>query len=173
METEMLYSTGRKLSILGAQFAPRVYLLETRVAGFQYHDGPDLQVQATLATGRDLVLVREPYNEYDARAIAIHTYREDKLGYIPRDKNAILAAMLDQGLPLFAEIVTFDPRLVEEAPWNCLRIRLYILAPRLNSKSWLTLTCPRCSAPLPILADAFQAKCAYCGSTHLLRANLK
>jgi hypothetical protein len=170
MEMQMLYPTSRNLQTRGAQVAPRVYLLETRVAGFQYHDGPDLQVQAVLATGRDLVLVREPYNEYDGRAIAIHTFCEDKLGFIPRDRNTILAAMLDQGLPLFAEIVTFHPHLIEEAPWNCLRIRPYMLAPRLNSTPLLTLTCPRCSAPLQVIEGILQVRCAYCGSVHVFQA---
>lgn len=147
---------------------PKVYLIETRVAGFQYHDGPDLDVQVVISSGRDLVLVREPYNEYDARAIAIHTFREDKIGYIPREKNTILAAMLDQGLPLMAEIVTFEPELVEEAPWNCLRIRVYMFMPRVSRTHLFTLTCPRCSAPLQVDDSAIQVKCVYCGSVHVL-----
>lgn len=168
----MVFSKGNKSNNgyrgQGARCQSRIYLLETRVAGFQYHDGPDLDVQAVISAGRDLVLMREPYNEYDARAIAIHTFCEDKVGYIPRDKNTILAAMLDQGLPLLAEIVTFKPELLEEASWNCLRIRVYMFAPRVTRIPLFTLTCPRCSAPLQVDEYAIQVKCVYCGSVHVL-----
>ncbi len=171
MMTEMEFSAGRN-SITPRRRGrrpPRVYLIETRVAGFQYHDGQDLDVQAVLATGRDLLLVREPYNEYDSRAIAIQTAYQDKVGFIPRKNNLILASMMDQGLPLFAEIVTFDPAQIEEASWNCLRIRVYMPAPRISPARLLTLTCPRCSAPLQVDDYAIQVKCVYCGSTHILR----
>lgn len=170
MMTEMEFSAGRN-SITPRRRGrrpPRVYLIETRVAGFQYHDGQDLDVQAVLATGRDLLLVREPYNEYDARAIAIQTVDQDKVGFIPRKNNLILASMMDQGLPLFAEIVVFDPDQIEESPWNCLRIRVYMMAPRFEKISVFTPSCTRCSAPLTVSERHSQVRCDYCGSLNLL-----
>jgi LSD1 subclass zinc finger protein len=145
----------------------RVYLLETWAAGFQYHDGPEPEVQTVLADGNDLLLVREPYNEYDAQAIAIHTHCEDKVGFIPRQINTMLATMMDQGIPLFAEIVVFRHDLVEETPWNCLRVRVYMPAPRVNRTHLFTLNCPCCSAPLQADKGSFRVRCAYCGSEHV------
>jgi len=169
MKTEMVFSKGNRFNPgFRGQSVTRICLLETMVAGFQYHDGSDLDVQVVLATGQDLILVREPFNEYDARAIAIHTFRDDKVGYIPREKNTILAAMLDQGLPLFAEIVSFDPLLIEEAPWDCIRIRVYMLAPCMSVTSLFAMNCPRCSAPLQLDVNVIQVKCAYCGSVYML-----
>ena len=146
----------------------RIYLLETRAAGFQYHDGTEPAVQSLLASRQDLVLMREPYNEYDSRAIALRTIFDDHVGYVPRSKNVIFAAMMDQGLPLFAEIISFDKEQIEEEPWQCLRVRVYMLAPKHVSNTLLTLTCPKCSAPLSLNTIDFIAKCEYCGSQHLL-----
>ena len=173
MIAEMEFSEGRIDILPGrrerrGRRPPRIYLIETRVAGFQYHDGPDLEVQAVLAEMKDLVLVREPYNEYDSRAIAIQTAYQDKVGFIPRRNNLILASMMDQGLPLFAEIVEFDPVQIDESPWNCLRIRVYMIAPRFEKVSFFSPGCARCGAPLNVNELQTQVRCEYCGSLNLL-----
>jgi hypothetical protein len=103
----------------------RIYLFETNVAGFQYHEGEDPDVSALLEQGGDLILVREPANEYDEMAIAVYTQQGNKVGYVPRDANEIPAAIADQDVFIGAEIVSFDLDLVEEEPWNCLHVKIF------------------------------------------------
>ncbi|MCX8017335.1 MAG: HIRAN domain-containing protein, partial [Rhodocyclaceae bacterium] len=107
--------TERQLAaVLGwlgaAPLGPEVILVE-RIAGFQYHDGP--QVEAELAPGQPLDLVPEPDNPHDALAVRI-TWRGVKLGYVPRPKNAAIAAQLARGEGLRARILAVDRA---AAPW--------------------------------------------------------
>ena len=63
------------------------------IAGFQYHDGPDLVKE--LEAGTELVLIHEQDNPHDPRAVAFHL-GGSHLGYIPRQRNRTIAALLDQ-----------------------------------------------------------------------------
>lgn len=100
----------------------RVYLFETHVAGFQYHEGMKPEVAALLTPQTDLVLVREPENEYDEWAIAVCTQAGHHLGYIPRAINEIPATLADQDVLLGAEILEFSP---EKPPWQRLYVRVF------------------------------------------------
>lgn len=52
-----------------------------------------------------LELSREPSNEYDEFAIAVETVAGDKIGYIPRNYNARLARLMDEGRHLVAKVI--------------------------------------------------------------------
>ncbi|WP_041454982.1 HIRAN domain-containing protein [Anaerolinea thermophila] len=104
----------------------KIVLLETHVAGFQYHEGMRRGVAKTLKSGVPLKLVREPQNLYDENAIAVHTLQGQHLGYIPRSLNEIPARIADQGIPLEAKVVKFHPR---NEPWERLLIRVYQVIP--------------------------------------------
>ncbi len=74
-----------------------VYDLERfHIAGFQYHEGPEL-IDA-MRMGAELALVREPENPHDPRAVALDLGAAH-VGYVPRDRNRTIAQMLDQGCP--------------------------------------------------------------------------
>lgn len=94
-----------------------IVLLETDVAGYRYYDGPALE--PALQEGQGLVLTREPTNEHDAHAIAIHTAAGRKLGYVPRRENAIPATMMDQGITLSGRIIA-----VRKVAPTCERVRV-------------------------------------------------
>lgn len=49
--------------------------------------------------------MRASQNPYDPQAIAVHGLEGEKLGYIPREINAPLVALMDQGEKLVAYIV--------------------------------------------------------------------
>lgn len=100
----------------------RVYLFETRVAGFQFHDGMQPEVSALLTPGKALALVREPENPHDENAIAVISPEGHHLGYIPRSENDIPAVLADQDVLLGAEITAFNPL---SAPWERLRLRVF------------------------------------------------
>ena len=79
---------------------PFVFLMQTHVAGTYYHD---MRARAQeFAFWDELALVREPHNPYDTQAIAVQSLDGEKIGYIPREKNAPLAAQMDRGEKLAA-----------------------------------------------------------------------
>lgn len=50
---------------------------------------------ASLKPGKPVLLVREPRNQYDPCAIAVYIDGE-KVGYIPRNQNRVIASFIDQ-----------------------------------------------------------------------------
>ena len=87
---------------LAAPFAKEIFLIETHVAGTSHI--PVKEIEPTLTAGASLVLRREPGNVHDSHAILILTECGNKLGYIPRDRNEILARLMDGGKFLFAQL---------------------------------------------------------------------
>lgn len=87
---------------LAAPFAKEIFLIETHVAGTSHV--PALEIAATLTTGDSLVLRREQENPHDPLAILILTGNGEKLGYVPRDRNEILARLMDAGKFLIARL---------------------------------------------------------------------
>ena len=51
------------------------------------------------APGSPLTLRRDPANEHDANAIAVHTRHGAQLGWVPREVAAQIASELDAGTP--------------------------------------------------------------------------
>jgi len=96
----------------------RIVLLDTVVAGFQYHRGE--RVWRTLSIGDPLQLIREPGNAYDSRAVEVFRGR-DKLGYIPRADNSAIAQLLDRGTALSARITGLKK---SPDPWERVAIRI-------------------------------------------------
>lgn len=104
-----------------AETQAHILLQDSPLAGFQYHAGK--QLWEKMKVGDALVLVREPDNPYDAKAIRVE-WRGQKLGYVPRRENADIARLMDNGARLEARI----SRLVESRdPWQ--RVRFEILVP--------------------------------------------
>lgn len=62
-----------------------------------------------LADGAMLHLVREPDNDYDARAVAVFTPEGVKLGYVPRVENQPIANLMDAGLALGVRLTEIRP----------------------------------------------------------------
>ncbi|TSE27811.1 HIRAN domain-containing protein [Tepidimonas aquatica] len=101
--------TERQLAAVLAWFGttpvPQDVILADFIAGFQYHEGPKLEDE--LAPGQPLDLVREPDNPHDRQAVRID-WHDHKLGYVPRRKNADIAARLARGERLQARIIAVD-----------------------------------------------------------------
>jgi hypothetical protein len=83
-------------------------VVETRVAGisFENRDGSSRQALASaVAVGTRLVLCREPLNPFDEWAIALMVSTPElagQLGYVPKAFAAVLAPLMDQGIPFEA-----------------------------------------------------------------------
>ena len=70
------------------------FLLDAPVAGFRYYEGQRLWPK--LRTNEEIVLIREPANPYDDKAVAVYWHSE-KLDYILRVDNSVIANLMDQG----------------------------------------------------------------------------
>lgn len=81
-----------------------IFLIESYVAGTSYLDLKEVEKQ--LEKQEFLKLVREPTNQYDALAILIYDSKGNKLGYVPRAKNEVLARLMDAGKLIFGRVVS-------------------------------------------------------------------
>ncbi|MBL7904215.1 MAG: HIRAN domain-containing protein [Bacteroidales bacterium] len=100
----------------------KLYLLQCFVRGFQYYAGPGLL--DVMKEGSLLELVREPENEFDACAIALH-FNNEKIGYIPAEFNEVLSRLLDAGVvEMIAEITHLNP---DASTWENVHIAVSVL----------------------------------------------
>jgi len=98
---------GHSGSADGAQVLGREILIQhTVLTGFRHHAAPRLW--AALGPDARLSLVREPDNPEDPRAVALY-WRGQKIGYLPRGENLVVAALLDRKRNLSARIEHLRP----------------------------------------------------------------
>ena len=92
----------------------QILVLKTGIAGVQFHIESEEEQAAldSLVPGTELLLYREPENEYDEWAIAVYLTEEDKIGFISRFKNETIARLMDAGKKFVA--ITDDPSKVED-----------------------------------------------------------
>ena len=65
-----------------------------------------------ISAGDVLVLKREPGNRFDPLAIRVETAEGVNIGYVPREKNGILARLMDAGKLIVSKVR--DKQLVDE-----------------------------------------------------------
>ncbi len=77
----------------------RILVLKTGIAGLQFNIENEAEQEAlnAITPGTELMLFREPENEYDEWAIAVYLTETDKLGFISRYKNETIARLMDAG----------------------------------------------------------------------------
>lgn len=91
----LFHSKDEALSI-PEPFEQRIFLCDTYVAGTTKIDRIS-ETDKRLSMGDRLRLLREPDHMDDPQAILILTESGDKLGYVPRQDNVILARLMDAG----------------------------------------------------------------------------
>lgn len=99
-----------------------VEIYRGNVRGLLYYDFFD--IRESLVAGQSLELKREPENRHDSEAISVYAGAH-MLGFIAQEDNLVLAAMLDEGLPLRAYV-----RRLHENPrevWWGLRIEVKLI----------------------------------------------
>ena len=69
-----------------------------------------------------LNFLREPDNQYDSKAIVIKTVNEVKIGYVPRNDNAVFARLMDAGKLLFGKITSIETK----ENWVKINIGIYL-----------------------------------------------
>jgi hypothetical protein len=75
----------------GDMFTRSRHFLDCHIAGFTFADG--LDVIDELKLGTEVAIVGEPDNPHDPDAVAIY-YGDSRIGYIPRNHNADISALL-------------------------------------------------------------------------------
>ena len=80
---------------------------QVSIVGSSFYPGAGEQI-IRMRPGQQLRVEREPNNEYDANAIAVHIFNQ-KLGHFPRGFAAEVAPLMDAGYKLIAT-KSRDPR---------------------------------------------------------------
>ncbi len=88
--------------ITGEQIPKRRLLLRTKVVGMDFISGIE-EVLSKIGVGDYIHLMLEPDNRYDRNAIAV-MFRGDKIGYIPRGQNEVLANLMNQDVELDCKV---------------------------------------------------------------------
>ena len=83
-------------------FVREVELLNCNIAGTTFLDLDEIEPE--LKKYQLLMLIREPKNENDDKAILILTEDGQKLGYVPKNKNEVLSNLMDAGKLLFGRL---------------------------------------------------------------------
>jgi hypothetical protein len=109
------------LSLVAHAQTIKVLVQSSPLAGFQYHAGAAVWDQ--LKVGDELVLVREPDNPHDRRAVRVE-WQGVQLGYLPRAENEAVAAAMDHGERVTARIATLVPH---RNHWRRMRIDVLVL----------------------------------------------
>jgi hypothetical protein len=100
--TQQLMLRTLQKTAIALPFAQDIFLLETHVAGLRYYDIKNLSTPLQLTDV--LLLRREPGNVHDELAIEVLTVMAQKLGYVPKFRNPVLARLMDAGKALVAEV---------------------------------------------------------------------
>jgi hypothetical protein len=98
----------------------RLVVQVSPVAGFQFHEGK--AVWEELRVGDPLVLVREPGNPHDARAVRVE-WNGHMIGYLPRAENEAIARQLDHGNRLAARITRLT---LHRDPWKRIELEVFL-----------------------------------------------
>lgn len=99
----------------------RVLVQSSALAGFQFYAGQALWDE--IKVGDALVLVREPENSHDKRAVRVE-WRGRKLGYLPRKENRAVAEEMDRGGKVEARIAKL---LRHRDPWKRIEVEVFVV----------------------------------------------
>ena len=121
-QAEQMGIAGANTLSVPMPFESRIVLFESiRIAGTSH--APD--IDATMRQMPDearLDLVREPDNQADGWAIRVE-HDGKKIGYVPADKNEVLARLMDGGKTLGGELVSRELR----GTWWNVHMEVYLI----------------------------------------------
>lgn len=128
---KQIFAGGASLFFTGHQFEKRsvkkqeVWLTSRYIAGFQYYRGPD--IENLLKIDDTLVLKRERDNLHDFYAVEVY-YGSNKLGYLSREENSVVARMMDQNINIKGRITEINTDLPV-----CRRVKMKVYYEDVNS----------------------------------------
>lgn len=93
-------------------FLEDIYLITVDVAGLHYIENID-EIIPKIKEKSNLELGREKNNKFDANAILV-LFNGEKIGYVPRKHNLILANLMDAGKEIYGVVKTVSAESVYE-----------------------------------------------------------
>ena len=124
-QQSLIKVSGGLLSVLGKGqlnldvFKTDILVLECVVAGTSFQSLEKIEPMLGDATRLDVK--REASNGFDQFAIAFY-FENMKLGYIPKEKNEVIARLMDAGKSFFAEVCDKE----WEGNWLRLEVKIFI-----------------------------------------------
>jgi len=122
---KQLLVSGTSIFLLGRRIGNKVVekkeirLTSKYIAGFQFYRGVDIEKQ--LKENDGLILKREPENRHDCYAVEVY-HGEEKLGYLPREENRVVARMMDQKINVKGRITKINP---DSPLWHRVKMKVY------------------------------------------------
>lgn len=116
----LLHGASGEISI-PKPFEQDIFLFDTYVAGTTHIEGIE-ELEPHLLEDDRLEFFREPDNQYDKQAIVIKTVDGVKIGYVPRQDNAIFARLMDAGKLLFGKITSKE----KKGAWVKIYIKVFL-----------------------------------------------
>ena len=116
----MLHTNSGEI-VIPKPFEKDIFLFDTYVAGTSHIEGME-ELEPHLAENDRLEFFREPDNRYDELAIVIKTADGVKIGYVPKQDNAIFARLMDAGKLLFGKITSKKKR----GLWVKIEIKVFL-----------------------------------------------
>ena len=106
-------------------FIKDVYLITVQVAGLEYADKID-EIFPSIKKGDKLDLFREKGNDYDEMAILVK-FNGEKIGYVPRKDNAVLANLMDAGKELYGTVeCAFQDEIYKGYPVKVVEFKIFL-----------------------------------------------
>lgn len=100
-------------------FRREMLALSCLVAGTSFLNLKELEPQMIVSTIFELK--REQDNKFDNKAVAIH-FNHNKIGYIPKEKNDVIANLMDAGKQFSAKLISKD----WEGNWLKINVEIYL-----------------------------------------------
>lgn len=116
----MLHGNNGDVSI-PMPFERDIFLFDTFIAGTTFVEGIE-ELEPYLKIDDRLDFFREPDNKYDPKAIVIKNAEGIKIGYIPKEDNAVFSRLMDAGKLLFGKISAKEKR----GNWIRIEIKIYL-----------------------------------------------
>ena len=101
-------------------FVREVFLMECHVAGTSHRNL--VEVEPALKEKDPLVFRRDPENAHDPLAIRILDAEDHDLGFIPQEKNEVVARLMDAGKLIFGRIDAKEWK----GKWLKIDVRVYL-----------------------------------------------
>ena len=102
-------------------YVKEIFLMKCHIAGTSYREHIK-DIEKGLQEKDLLVFKRETDNRYDKLAIVIFDTKGQKLGYVPRDRNEVIARLMDAGKLIFGKM----ERKQWQNGWLKVDIRVYM-----------------------------------------------
>lgn len=98
-------------------FQKDIYLFSTHIAGTSHVENI-MELEPDIVENLKVNFFREPNNKFDKKAIVIKDLNNNKLGYVPRDRNEIISRLMDSGKVIFGKVTS------KELKGNYLNIKI-------------------------------------------------